>query len=101
MGCRYQQALSRRGLHKTALEVCKLLLALNPGDPMGALFAIDYLAGGAPCWQGRGWSSMSHPGFYKLTTVICEAYKAPQALNLLHVPNPGGPLSASSAYLWL
>ncbi|GAB4815863.1 hypothetical protein N2152v2_002909 [Parachlorella kessleri] len=41
---KYQQALSRRGLHKTALEVCKLLLALNPGDPMGALFAIDYLA---------------------------------------------------------
>lgn len=43
---RYQQALSRRGLHRTALEVCKLLLALNPLDPMGALFALDYLAGG-------------------------------------------------------
>lgn len=43
---RYQQALSRRGLHRTALEVCKLLLALNPLDPTGALFALDYLAGG-------------------------------------------------------
>ncbi len=54
MSCRYQQALSRRGLHKTALEVCKLLLALNPGDPMGALFAIDYLAGEGPL-APRSW----------------------------------------------
>lgn len=49
--CRYQQALSRRGLHKTALEVCKLLLALNSDDPMGALFALDYLAGEGWAWH--------------------------------------------------
>jgi hypothetical protein len=38
------QALARRGLHRTALEACKLLLALNDEDPMGALCCIDYLA---------------------------------------------------------
>ena len=31
------QALSRQGCHHTALECCKLLLALEPEDPMGAL----------------------------------------------------------------
>ncbi|KAL4430372.1 hypothetical protein ABPG77_002178 [Micractinium sp. CCAP 211/92] len=41
---RYMQSLSRRGLHRTALEVCKLLLALNADDPLGALQTIDYLA---------------------------------------------------------
>lgn len=41
---RYTQSLSRRGLHRTALEVCKLLLALNADDPLGARFAVDYLA---------------------------------------------------------
>jgi len=38
------QSLSRRGLHRTALEVCKLLLALDHDDPLGALCTIDYLA---------------------------------------------------------
>jgi len=38
------QNLSRRGLHGTALETCKLLLALDPGDPLGGLFLVDYLA---------------------------------------------------------
>ena len=38
------QTLSRRGLHRTALEVGKLLLALNGDDPMGAMCCIDYLA---------------------------------------------------------
>ncbi len=38
------QNLSRRGLHGTALETCKLLLALDPADPLGALFLVDYLA---------------------------------------------------------
>lgn len=42
--CRYTQSLSRRGLHRTALELCKLLLALNGDDPLGALCTIDYLA---------------------------------------------------------
>ncbi len=38
------QALSRQGCHRTALECCKLLLALEPEDPMGALMMVDYLA---------------------------------------------------------
>lgn len=41
----YQLLLSRRGLHRTALEVCKLLLNLDPKtDPMGALLCLDSFA---------------------------------------------------------
>mmetsp|Transcript_19161 Transcript_19161/g.41385 ORF Transcript_19161/g.41385 Transcript_19161/m.41385 type:complete len:710 (+) Transcript_19161:50-2179(+) len=40
---RHIQALSRQGCHRTALECCKLLLALDPEDPMGALMLVDYL----------------------------------------------------------
>ncbi|MCO5611901.1 hypothetical protein L7F22_066160 [Adiantum nelumboides] len=36
--------LGRRGCHRTALEVCKLLLNLDTDDPLGALFSIDYFA---------------------------------------------------------
>lgn len=38
------QALSRRGCHGSALEVTKLMLALDPEDPMGGLLLLDYLA---------------------------------------------------------
>lgn len=39
------QALSRRGLHSTAVEVARLLYALDPEhDPRGALLYLDYLA---------------------------------------------------------
>lgn len=38
------KALSRQGCHASGLEVAKLLLALDPEDPMGALCMIDYLA---------------------------------------------------------
>jgi hypothetical protein len=38
------QALSRRGCHASALEVTKLLLGLDPEDPMGGLLLLDYLA---------------------------------------------------------
>lgn len=41
---KWVQSLTRRGLHKTGLEVGKLLLGLNDEDPMGVLFCIDYLA---------------------------------------------------------
>lgn len=41
---RYVALLGRRGLHRTALEVSKLLLALDDDDPMGALFVLDYYA---------------------------------------------------------
>ncbi|XP_059458713.1 uncharacterized protein LOC132188307 [Corylus avellana] len=36
--------MDRRGCHRSALEVCKLLLSLDSDDPMGALFCIDYLS---------------------------------------------------------
>jgi len=36
--------VDRRGCHRSALEVCKLLLSLDSDDPMGALFCIDYFA---------------------------------------------------------
>eukprot|EP00879_Flechtneria_rotunda_P027791 GHRR01029790.1.p1 GENE.GHRR01029790.1~~GHRR01029790.1.p1 ORF type:complete len:676 (+),score=286.92 GHRR01029790.1:138-2165(+) len=39
---RHAQALSRRGCHSSALEATKLLLALDPEDPMGALLLLDY-----------------------------------------------------------
>ncbi len=38
------QGLSRAGCHRTALECAKLLLALQPEDPMGVLCMMDYLA---------------------------------------------------------
>jgi Transcriptional repressor TCF25 len=41
---RASQNLSRRGLHATALEVCKLLLSLDPEDPLGGLQYVDYLS---------------------------------------------------------
>jgi hypothetical protein len=42
--CAVWQALSRRGCHASALEVTKLLLALDPEDPVGGLLLLDYLA---------------------------------------------------------
>ena len=41
---RYVQILGRRGLHRTALECCKLVLSLNKDDPCGMLSTIDYYA---------------------------------------------------------
>ena len=41
---KHMQHLGRRGCHRTALEVCKLLLSLDSDDPMGSLFCIDYFA---------------------------------------------------------
>ena len=40
----YMNSMHRRGCHRSALEVCKLLLSLDPDDPMGALCCIDYFA---------------------------------------------------------
>ncbi|KAG1672378.1 hypothetical protein FOA52_010996 [Chlamydomonas sp. UWO 241] len=41
---RHTQGLSRQGCHRTALECCKLLLAIEPEDPLGALMLMDYLS---------------------------------------------------------
>ncbi|KAF9603784.1 hypothetical protein IFM89_037870 [Coptis chinensis] len=40
----HMQNMDRRGCHRSALEVCKLLLSLDPEDPMGAMFCIDYFS---------------------------------------------------------
>lgn len=40
----HMQNMDRRGCHRSALEICKLLLSINSDDPMGALFCIDYFA---------------------------------------------------------
>lgn len=40
---RYAGLLGRRGVHRTAAEVCRLLISLEPSaDPMGALLCFDY-----------------------------------------------------------
>lgn len=38
----HMKNMDRRGCHRSALEVCKLLLSLDLDDPMGTLFCIDY-----------------------------------------------------------
>ncbi|GLT34265.1 hypothetical protein SLA2020_087890 [Shorea laevis] len=40
----HMKNMDRRGCHRSALEVCKLLLSLDSDDPMGAMFCIDYFA---------------------------------------------------------
>ncbi|XP_072973351.1 uncharacterized protein [Typha angustifolia] len=40
----HMKNMDRRGCHRSALEVCKFLLSLDPDDPMGALFCIDYFS---------------------------------------------------------
>ncbi|KAL7100470.1 hypothetical protein ACP275_09G147100 [Erythranthe tilingii] len=38
----HMKNMDRRGCHRSALEICKLLLSLDSDDPMGAIFCIDY-----------------------------------------------------------
>ncbi|KAB2609609.1 transcription factor 25-like [Pyrus ussuriensis x Pyrus communis] len=38
----HMRNMDRCGCHRSALEVCKLLLSLDSDDPMGAMFCIDY-----------------------------------------------------------
>uniref|UniRef100_A0A2P2IQM4 Transcription factor 25 n=1 Tax=Rhizophora mucronata TaxID=61149 RepID=A0A2P2IQM4_RHIMU len=40
----HMKNMDKRGCHRSALEVCKLLLSLDADDPMGAMFCIDYFA---------------------------------------------------------
>ncbi|KAB2597960.1 transcription factor 25-like [Pyrus ussuriensis x Pyrus communis] len=40
----HMRNMDRRGCHRSALEVCKLLLSLDSDDPMGAMFCIDYFS---------------------------------------------------------
>lgn len=38
----HMRNMDRRGCHRSALEICKLLLSLDSDDPMGAMLCIDY-----------------------------------------------------------
>ncbi|KAI3812234.1 hypothetical protein L1987_16941 [Smallanthus sonchifolius] len=40
----HMKNMDRRGCHRSALEVCKLIISLDSDDPMGALFCIDYFS---------------------------------------------------------
>uniref|UniRef100_A0A1J3CU59 Transcription factor 25 n=1 Tax=Noccaea caerulescens TaxID=107243 RepID=A0A1J3CU59_NOCCA len=40
----HMRNMDRRGCHRSALEVCKLLLSLDTDNPVGALFCVDYFA---------------------------------------------------------
>ncbi|KAI7729167.1 hypothetical protein M8C21_019670 [Ambrosia artemisiifolia] len=40
----HMKNMDRRGCHRSALEICKLLISLDSDDPMGALFCIDYFS---------------------------------------------------------
>lgn len=40
----HMKNMDRRGCHRSALEICKLLLSLDSNDPVGAIFCIDYYA---------------------------------------------------------
>lgn len=40
----YMKNMDRRGCHRSALEICKLLLSLDSNDHVGAMFCIDYYA---------------------------------------------------------
>ncbi|KAL8196648.1 hypothetical protein R6Q57_024943 [Mikania cordata] len=40
----HMKNMDRRGCHRSALEVCKLLISIDSDDPMGALFCIDYFS---------------------------------------------------------
>ncbi|KAJ3681128.1 hypothetical protein LUZ60_015617 [Juncus effusus] len=40
----HMRQMDRRGCHRSALEVCKLLLSLDSDDPTGSIFCIDYFA---------------------------------------------------------
>nr|AXY97603.1 Transcription factor 25-like [Populus tomentosa] len=53
----HMKNLDRRGCHRSALEVCKLLLSLDLDDPMGAMFCVDYFALRAEVYAWLEWFS--------------------------------------------
>ncbi|KAK0581292.1 hypothetical protein LWI29_012161 [Acer saccharum] len=75
--------MDRRGCHRSALEVCKLLLSLDSDDPMGAMFCIDYFA--------------LRAGEYAWLEQFSEEYKSDNSLWLF--PNFSYSLSVCRFYL--
>jgi hypothetical protein len=60
------RALTRRGMHRTALEWAKFVLSLDHSDPCGMLFHIDYLA-----LRSRQYVSWTHSLLPILDEVVC------------------------------
>ena len=70
---RYAGLLGRRGVHRTAVEVCRLLLSLEPrSDPMGTLLCFDYF-----CLRSGGGVAAS-----ALLLPFVEKYQFRQVLQL-------------------
>lgn len=92
---RYSQLLTRRGLHRTALEMSKLLLNLDPeNDPMGILMVADSFA--LLCGEYQ-WIQDMHsdyhlipvryfPNFAASSAVACES----MILGISGISNRGG-----------
>lgn len=87
----YVQYLTRKGLHRTALEGSKLLLNLDPpGDPLGVLLLIDSLALLSKEYQ---WVRSMHRGYHHVPLELFPNYAFSAALAGLLVcneePKPG------------
>lgn len=107
---KHMQHLDRRGCHRTALEVCKLLLSLDSDDPMGSLFCIDYFAIRAEQYQwlqkfvreyGSERSLSLLPSFslsLALAQFHIEGNLASSSARYCHSSNSG---ASSEVFLWL
>lgn len=89
------QGLSRQGLHATALEAAKLLLKLDPADPQGMLFCIDYFALRA---QAYAWLVVRR----SMQAACCAVHARGVTMRLQLIPQAGmsldnGPGAAASA----
>lgn len=92
---RYSQLLTRRGLHRTALEISKLLLNFDPEkDPMGTLMVADSFA--LLCGEYQ-WIQDMHsdydlipvryfPNFAASSAIACESMR----LGISGISNRGG-----------
>ncbi|XAR53905.1 hypothetical protein NMG60_11028842 [Bertholletia excelsa] len=78
----HMKNMDRQGCHRSALEICKLLLSLDSDDPMGVMFCIDYFALRAEeyTWleqfseeHGNGISLWLFPNF-SYSLAICRFY---------------------------
>lgn len=92
---RYSQLLTRRGLHRTALEISKLLLNFDPErDPMGMLMLSDSFAllCGEYQWiqdmqSGFSFIPVRHfPNFAASAAIACESIR----LGITGISNRGG-----------
>jgi len=90
---KHMQHLDRRGCHRTALEVCKLLLSLDSDDPMGALFCIDYFAVRADQYQWL--QRLVHEYGADRSLSLLPSFSLSLALAQFHIESGG---SASSSF---